>query len=160
MGHEVEITALEAVAHWFSEAKQAVILAGPELTFEAGIPDAGELQFNPDINSFREDDSVKEEYWAKIAGIYPKISAAEPTAAHGAIYELSILGEVDCVITQAVDGLLIKAGCEKVLQIYSSIHWAQCLNCWCRLHGGFHSTTTARGLTRARPELTLFPYGA
>ncbi|QMU55596.1 MAG: hypothetical protein GKS04_00055 [Candidatus Mycalebacterium zealandia] len=129
MSREVEITALEAVAHWFSEAKRAVILTGPELTFEAGIPDAGELHFNPDINSFREDDSVKEKYWEKIAEIYPKISAAEPTAAHKAIYELSILGELDCVITQAVDALLIKAGCENVLQIYSSIHWAQCLNC-------------------------------
>lgn len=129
MSREAEITALEALARWLSEARRAVVLAGPELSFEAGIPDAGALSFNPDINSFREDDSVKEKYWEKLAGVYPKISAAGPTAAHKAIYELSILCEVDCVITQAVDALLIKAGCEKVLQIYSSIHWAQCLNC-------------------------------
>ena len=129
MSREAETTALEAVARWFSQAKRAVILAGPELAFDAGVPDAGALSFNPDINSFRNDDSVREAYWAKLAEVYPKISAAEPTAAHEAVYELSILCEVDCVITQAVDALLRKAGCENVLQIYSSIHWAQCLNC-------------------------------
>ncbi len=129
MNPQGEITALEALAGWLAEARRTVFLTGPELTFEAGIPDAGSLEFNPDINDFKEKQEVREQYWAKISEFYPKIAAAEPSESHKAIYGISLLCTVDCIITQAVDGLHTKAGGENILEIYSSIHWAQCLSC-------------------------------
>ena len=129
MNPEGETSALEALAGWLAEAQRAVFLTGPELTAEAGIPDAGALSFNPDINNFKDDDSEKEAYWSKLAAAYPKISAAQPSAAHNAISAISFVCGVDCVITQAVDGLHTKAGSPNVLEIYASVHWVQCLNC-------------------------------
>ena len=130
MNPEGETAALEALAGWLSGAQRAVFLTGPELTAEAGIPDAGALSFNPDINEFKENEQEREAYWAKIAAVYPKIAAAAPTAAHRAIYEISLVCGVDCVITQAVDGLHTKAGnTPAALEIYASVHWAQCLSC-------------------------------
>lgn len=126
---ENETTAITALAGWLSSATRAVFLTGPELTLETGIVDAGELEFNPNINDFRQNEEVRASYWKKLSTIYPKIAAAAPSAAHRAIYELSLVCGVDCVITQAVDGLHTKAGNTAVLEMYSSIHWAQCLNC-------------------------------
>ena len=121
--------ALAALAGWLAEAQRAVFLTGPELTLEAGIPDAGALSFNPDINEFKENEQEREAYWGKMATVYPKIAAAAPTAAHKAVYEISLICAVDCVITQTVDGLHTKAGNASVLEIYASVHWAQCLAC-------------------------------
>ncbi|MCY4047816.1 MAG: hypothetical protein OXF42_06925 [Candidatus Dadabacteria bacterium] len=126
---ESETAALEALAGWLAGARRAVFLTGPELTAEAGIPDAGALSFNPDINEFKEDEQAREAYWEKLAAVYPKIAAAAPAAAHKAIYGISLVCGVDCVITQAVDGLHTKAGSPAVLEIYASVHWAQCLGC-------------------------------
>lgn len=121
--------ALAALANWLFTAERAVFLTGPELTAEAGIPDAGALSFNPDINEFKEDLMSREAYWGKMAAIYPKIAAAAPAAAHTAIYGISLVCGVDCIITQSVDGLHTKAGSQSVLEIYASVHWAQCLGC-------------------------------
>ncbi len=130
MEPDAEISALEALAGWIEESEHTVFLTGSELTFECGIPDAGELEFNPDINDFKENDKTKEKYWAKLSELYPKIAAAEPGEAHKAIYEMSLLcGGIEWIITQAVDGLHARAGCGNVLELYASIHWAQCLSC-------------------------------
>ncbi len=129
MRPDSETTALEAVAGWIEESAHTVFLTGPELTLELSIPDAGELEFNPDINDFKENEKTRERYWEKLAEIYPKIAATEPGEAHKAIYGMSLICGIEWIITQAVDGLHVKAGSENVLELYASIHWAQCLNC-------------------------------
>lgn len=130
MNPDPETTALEALAGWMGESAHTVFLTGPELGLECGIPDAGELAFNPDINDFKENEETKREYWAKLSELYPKIAAALPGEAHRAIYEMSLVcGGIEWIITQAVDGLHAKAGSGNVLELYASIHWAQCLSC-------------------------------
>ncbi len=129
MNPDTETDALAALAGWIEESQRTVFLTGSELTLECGIPDAGELDFNPHIDDFRENEEVRRQYWRKINEIYPKIAAAEPGDSHKNIHELSLLCGVDFIITQAVDGMHVKAGSDNVLELYASIHWAQCLGC-------------------------------
>ena len=124
-----EQDAVSATIGWIGEAAQIVVLTGPELSLEAGLPDVADLSFNPDIRKFKNDAEVRKEYWKKIKEFYPKISEARPSPAHEAIYEMELICNVDCVLTQAADGLHSKAGSEKVIEIYSSINWVSCPEC-------------------------------
>jgi NAD-dependent deacetylase len=59
------------------------------------------------------------------------IEMAQPNPAHYAIAELHIMGKLDCIITQNVDGLHQKAGVpdEKVIELHGSLRWVKCVNC-------------------------------
>ena len=126
---EQEQDALSAVVNWLKESSEVVFLTGSELSMESGIPDVSSFDFNPDIRKFKNKNEVREKYWSKIKDIYPKISSAAPNAAHNAIYEISLLTNVNCILTQCSDGLHQKAGNENVIDIYASIHWVTCPDC-------------------------------
>ena len=126
---EQEQDALSAIVSWINTSSNIVFLTGSELTFDSGIPSVTDLSFNPDIRQFKNIAEVREEYWNKVKDHYPRISTATPTPAHEAIYEISMLSNVSCIITQNGDGLHQKAGNENVIEIYATIHWATCPDC-------------------------------
>lgn len=126
---EQEQDALSAIVEWIQNSTEIVFLTGSELSFESSIPDVSNLNFNPDIRKFKNKVEVREEYWEKIKEFYPRISDALPNAAHEAIFEISLLSNVNCILTQNADGLHQKAGSENVIEIYASIHWATCPEC-------------------------------
>lgn len=135
-----EYDALTALIEWIVESSNIVILTGPELSFESGIPDVTHRDFNPEIRHFKNKKEVREEYWEKISKYYPSIASAIPNAGHTAIYELGLLFNVSCVFTQNPDGLHQKAGSENVLELHSSIHWVTCTQC-----GKDHTMTEVLG---------------
>lgn len=124
-----EYDAVTALMDWIMDAGNIVILTGPELSFESGLPDVADLGFNPDIKHYKNSREVRKEYWKKMSEFYPRISSAVPNAAHTAVYELGILFNVRKVLTQNTDGLQQKTGSENVLELYSSIHWVTCTEC-------------------------------
>ena len=126
---EREQDALSSIVSWVSASSNIVFLTGPELSFDSGIPDVTDSNFNPDIRQFKNKTEVREKHWNKLKEHYPKISTASPTPAHEAIYEISLLSNVSCIITQNGDGLHQKAGNENVIEIYATIHWATCPDC-------------------------------
>lgn len=126
---EQEQDALSAIVNWVNSSSNIVFLTGPELSFDSGIPDVTDSNFNPDIRQFKNKTEVREEYWSKLKDHYSKISTASPTTAHEAIYEISLLSNVSCIITQNGDGLHQKSGNENVIEIYATIHWATCPDC-------------------------------
>ncbi|MGH7886030.1 MAG: SIR2 family NAD-dependent protein deacylase [Thermodesulfobacteriota bacterium] len=121
--------ALAAVVEWIKDSSEIVFLTGPELCMEAGIPDVTDRSFNPNINQFKNRVEVREEYWEKIKKYYPKISSAKPSPTHEAIYEIELIYNVNCILTQCGDGLHLKTGSEKVIEIYASINWVTCPGC-------------------------------
>ena len=121
--------ALSSIVKWINNSNKIVFLTGYELSLEVGLPDVTEPSFNPDINKFRNDKTAREEYWKKVSEYYPRIFSALPSPAHEAIYELELLYDVNCILTQAADGLHAKAGSEKIIEIYSSINWVSCPEC-------------------------------
>ncbi len=125
----MEQDAVSTLIEWIKTSSQIVFLTGSELCYEAGIPDVADKNFNPDINQYKNIPEVRKKYWNKIKEYYPKISSAKPSPTHEAIYEMELLYNVDCVLTQCADGLHLKTGSEKVIEIYASINWVTCPNC-------------------------------
>ena len=117
------------VAEWITEARKIVVLTGAELSAECGLPDFADPAINPHIGDFREDRAVRAEYWKRIRNAYPLLSATEPGPSHKALAELEMIANLDCIFTQATDGLHHKAGSSAVIELNSSILWVTCTSC-------------------------------
>lgn len=120
---------IETVVDWIKESKTIIVLTGAEVSAESGLPDFASQTFNPNIQKFRTDRNVRVEYWKKIKELYPLLVKAEPNAAHEAVLELEMLGGLDCVLTQTVDGLHQRAGSSFVVELQSTILWIVCTQC-------------------------------
>ncbi len=124
-----EYEAVSAVISSISSSSNIVFLTGSEFLFDSSIPDVTDMGFSPDIRKFKNSTEVRQKYWKKLKEYYPLISSAAPTPTHEAIYELSLLSNVSCIITENGDGLHQKAGNSNVIEIHSNIHWATCPEC-------------------------------
>lgn len=131
--------ALNLIARWITEAKAVVVFTGAGLSTESGIPDfrsPGGLWDKYDPEDFYFDNFVASErsrwkYWQMATEMYEPMKKACPNAAHLAIAELEKMGRLDCVITQNIDDLHVRAGNspEKVIELHGTAMSVSCLDC-------------------------------
>jgi len=130
---------IEKVAEWIVCSKRIVVFTGAGLSTESGIPDfrsPGGVwdRYNPedfDFQRFLASERSREKYWQMATEMYEPMKKAKPNLGHLAIAELERLGKLDCVITQNVDGLHLKAGNspEKVIELHGTALSVMCLHC-------------------------------
>lgn len=130
---------IKQIADLIINSKRIVIFSGAGLSTESGIPDfrsPGGLwdRYNPEdfyFQKFISSESSREKYWQMATEMYEPMKKAQPNPAHLAIAELERLGKLDCVITQNIDGLHIKAGNsrEKVIELHGTAMYVICLRC-------------------------------
>ncbi|NWF92658.1 MAG: NAD-dependent protein deacylase [Syntrophaceae bacterium] len=130
---------IKQVAQWIVQAKRTVVFSGAGLSTESGIPDfrsPGGVwdRYNPEdfyFQNFLASEASREKYWQMATEMYEPMKKAQPNPAHLAIAEMERLGKLDCVITQNIDGLHLKAGNseEKVIQLHGTAMSVSCLNC-------------------------------
>jgi NAD-dependent deacetylase len=130
---------LEKVAQWIIASKRIVVFTGAGLSTESGIPDfrsPGGVwdRYNPEdfnFQNFLAHEASREKYWQMATEMYGPIKKANPNLAHLAIAEMERLDKLDCVITQNIDGLHLKAGNseEKVLELHGTAMFVSCLSC-------------------------------
>jgi len=130
---------LRQAAEWIVESERVVVFAGAGMSTESGIPDfrsPGGLwgKYNPEdfyFQKFIADERARALYWQMATEMYADIRDALPNAGHLAVAELEAMGRLDCLITQNVDGLHLKAGNseEKVIELHGTVMHVTCLNC-------------------------------
>ncbi len=130
---------LKQIAQWITTSTKVVIFSGAGLSTESGIPDfrsPGGVwdRYNPEdfyFQNFLASENSRVKYWQMATEMYEPIRKAQPNPAHLAISELEKLGNLDCVITQNIDGLHFKAGNseEKVIQLHGTAIFVSCLSC-------------------------------
>lgn len=130
---------IELIAQWIAEAKTVVIFTGAGLSTESGIPDfrsPGGVwdKYNPEdfyFDNFLASEISRWKYWQMATEMYEPMKKAQPNAAHNAIAELERMGRLDCVITQNIDNLHVRAGNspEKVIELHGTAMSVSCLNC-------------------------------
>ena len=130
---------LKQIAQWITTSTRVVVFSGAGLSTESGIPDfrsPGGVwdRYNPEdfyFQNFLASENSREKYWQMATEMYEPIRKAQPNPAHLAISELEKLGNLDCVITQNIDGLHLKAGNseEKVIQLHGTAIFVSCLSC-------------------------------
>jgi NAD-dependent SIR2 family protein deacetylase len=110
-----------------------VVLTGAGGSTDSGIPDyRGEgapVRTPMTIDRFLSDPDARRRYWAGSHLGWRHFSAAQPNEGHRAIADLELRGVADGVITQNVDGLHLRAGSRRVVDIHGSMDRVRCLHC-------------------------------
>ncbi|MBT2503189.1 Sir2 family NAD-dependent protein deacetylase [Curtobacterium sp. ISL-83] len=113
--------------------KRIAVLSGAGLSTDSGIPDyrgAGRVVRKPmTFQEFRADPAKRQRYWAGSHLGWRTFAAARPNDGHRALATLEDAGLVTGVITQNVDGLHLRAGSRRVVEIHGSMDRAVCLTC-------------------------------
>lgn len=129
---------IKDVAAMIAGADRVVVFTGAGVSTESGIPDFRSpggiwTKFDPEdftIERFLNSPETRKKQWQILMG-GGLFAQAEPNQAHVAIAELEKLGKLTCVITQNIDNLHQKAGCDpkKVYELHGNMNWIRCLDC-------------------------------
>jgi len=130
---------IEQIAEWIVTSMRVVVFTGAGLSTESGIPDfrsPGGVwdRYHPEdfyFQNFLASESSREKYWQMATEMFEPIKKARPNPAHLAIAEMEKMKRLDCVITQNIDGLHLKAGNsnDKILELHGTAMFVSCLNC-------------------------------
>ena len=119
-------------------AKSVAIFSGAGVSTDSGIPDFQTVDNNWRFKKSREDmlslDYFREnpaEFWEAYRYIFDRHLDATPNVFHSWVASLQNSHKVT-VITQNVDGLDVKAGVEKVIEIHGNLREFVCLNKRCK----------------------------
>jgi len=109
------------------------ILTGAGVSTDSGIPDyRGEgapVRTPMTFQQFLDSVNYRKRYWAGSHLGWKRFDSAEPNLGHRSIAELERRGILDGVITQNVDGLHLRAGSIRVVDLHGSMDRVRCLTC-------------------------------
>lgn len=129
------------------------VLTGAGVSTDSGIPDyrgrGAPVRAPMSFAQFLSDERSRRRYWAGSHLGWRRFSAARPNDGHRAIVELEAAGIVAGVVTQNVDGLHVRAGSRRVVDLHGSMSTVRCLRCG----QGFAREDVAARLTAANPWL-------
>ena len=113
--------------------RTVAVLTGAGVSTDSGIPDyRGEgapVRTPMTFDHFRSDENGRRRYWAGSHLGWRHFSAAQPNDGHRALAKLELAGVVNGIITQNVDGLHLRAGSRRVVDIHGSMDRVRCLHC-------------------------------
>ena len=123
------------LAQFIDRAGRVAVVSGAGVSTASGIPDyrdrngdwkhARPVQFGDFMGS----EQTRKRYWARSFAGWPRISGAEPNAAHIALARLELAGTVETLITQNVDGLHRRAGSRRVIDLHGKLQRIRCTSC-------------------------------
>lgn len=113
--------------------RRVSVLTGAGLSTDSGIPDyRGEgapIRTPMTFTQFLNDPEYRKRYWAGSQLGWRRFDGAEPNAGHRALAALELAGVVNGVITQNVDGLHLRAGSQRVVDLHGTMDRVRCLRC-------------------------------
>ena len=113
--------------------RRIAVLTGAGVSTDSGIPDyrgkGTPVRTPMSFQQFVADERFRKRYWAGSHLGWQMFDGAAPNAGHLAVADLERAGVVDGVITQNVDGLHVKAGTRRVVDVHGSMHTVHCLTC-------------------------------
>lgn len=115
------------------EGRTVAVLTGAGVSTDSGIPDyrgAGALPRNPmTFQQFVKDADYRKRYWAGSHLGWERFDSARPNRGHDALAALELAGAVNGVMTQNVDGLHLRAGSQRVVDLHGTMDRVRCLTC-------------------------------
>jgi NAD-dependent SIR2 family protein deacetylase len=127
------LAALVDQAEALLAGRRIVVLTGAGISTDSGIPDyrgEGAPARSPmTFQTFIDDERARQRYWAGSHLGWRHFSSAEPNDGHRALADLELAGVVNGIVTQNVDGLHLRAGSRRVVDIHGSMDRVRCLHC-------------------------------
>lgn len=115
------------------QGKLISVLTGAGISTDSGIPDyrgEGAAVRNPmTFQQFQSSPEFRQRYWAGSHLGWKRFAASTPNDGHDALAEFERRGLSNGIVTQNVDGLHLRAGSKRVVDVHGSIDRARCLRC-------------------------------
>lgn len=110
------------------------VLTGAGISTDSGIPayrgEGVPARTDPMTGQvYRSDELARRRYWLGGHLGWSTFAAAAPNAAHDALAVMERGGVVSGVTTQNVDGLHLRAGSSRVIELHGTMHRVLCLDC-------------------------------
>jgi len=113
--------------------RSLAVLTGAGVSTDSGIPDyRGEgapVRRPMAFGQFLSDPGFRKRYWAGSHLGWRRFDGAEPNAGHLALARMERDGISNGVMTQNVDGLHLRAGSERVVDLHGTMDRVRCLSC-------------------------------
>ena len=134
---------VKALAERLGQARRITVFSGAGISTESGIPDfrgpngvwktVDPREF--EIDRFLSSPQARQRYWLRSTEMYQAILKARPNPAHHAVTRLHLMGRLNAVLTQNVDGLHQRAEtpAERVVELHGSTLHVSCLSCGARM---------------------------
>lgn len=109
------------------------VLTGAGVSTDSGIPDyRGEgapVRTPMTFQQFLANETYRKRYWAGSHLGWKSFDAAIPNEGHRALAAMEQAGVVNGVITQNIDGLHLRAGSQRVVDLHGTVDRVRCLRC-------------------------------
>ncbi|MGO1770354.1 MAG: Sir2 family NAD-dependent protein deacetylase [Microbacterium sp.] len=113
--------------------RRIAFLTGAGVSTDSGLPDyrgEGAPRRSPMTwQTFRSDEGARRRYWIGSHLGWRAFDRVSPNAGHRAIVDLEAAGLVTGVVTQNVDGLHLRAGSRRVVEMHGTMRRVVCLRC-------------------------------
>ncbi|WP_312676078.1 Sir2 family NAD-dependent protein deacetylase [Microbacterium sp.] len=123
VGHAVDVLAGRHIA----------VLTGAGVSTDSGIPDyrgkGAPVRTPMTAQQFLSSDAARRRYWVGSHLGWRAFAAARPNAGHEALAALENSGVATGVITQNVDGLHVRAGSRRVVELHGTMRRVLCTHC-------------------------------
>ncbi len=132
---ELDAEATEAVSRAVSAlaGRRIAVLTGAGVSTDSGIPDyrgnGAPVRTPMTVEQFRSSDDARRRYWVGSHLGWRAFASAEPNAGHRALADLEAAGVANGVITQNVDGLHVRAGSRRVVELHGTMRRVFCTHC-------------------------------
>lgn len=132
---QLDAQASEAVARAIDvlAGRRIAILTGAGVSTDSGIPDyrgkGAPVRTPMTAQRFLESDEARRRYWVGSHLGWKAFAAAEPNDGHRALARLESAGVASGVITQNVDGLHVRAGSRRVVELHGTMRRVFCTHC-------------------------------
>lgn len=131
---------MESLETLLDECRRAVLFTGAGISTESGIPDFRSpdgiwSKFTPVYyQDFVASEDARREAWRRKLVVDRDMQGAAPNRGHRAVAELIRRNDVNCVITQNIDGLHQRSGVpdDRVVELHGNSTYATCLDCGSR----------------------------
>ena len=113
--------------------RRIAVLTGAGVSTDSGIPDyrgkGAPVRTPMTVEQFLGSEAARRRYWVGSHLGWRAFAAAEPNAGHRAIADLERSGVATGVVTQNVDGLHVRAGSRRVVELHGTMRRVFCTHC-------------------------------
>lgn len=113
--------------------RRIAVLTGAGVSTDSGIPDyrgqGAPVRTPMTVDQFLASDAARRRYWVGSHLGWRAFAAAEPNDGHRAVADLERSGIATGVVTQNVDGLHVRAGSRRVVELHGTMRRVFCTHC-------------------------------
>jgi len=113
--------------------RRIAVLTGAGVSTDSGIPDyrgkGAPVSTPMTAQQFLSSDAARRRYWIGSHLGWRTFAASEPNGGHRALASLERSGAVTGVVTQNVDGLHVRAGSRRVVELHGTMRRVFCTHC-------------------------------